>query len=283
MSRGGRSGARQQGGGIEVLLFAGIALLASGTAIVWLAGNLASLLGGSGTLGVGPTDAASVLKNLPGNIDDLARAWPATVRGDLPGQATMIVALVVSIVVVLAIVMGVIWLLLRLQRTRKPEEGAEWATGAGPARAARQDGRARPPGARPPRPAAPRRRTARVSDDRRAVAVQQDDRVRDPGDPRVGRPRPGHVGQGRPGPRHDRRALAASATPGSSIRPGRPVCRPRRGHRSRRRRRGRARGAQPRGCSSSARTTATRPMSASGARRPPGTSRRCCSRRRRRS
>jgi type IV secretion system protein VirD4 len=128
MSRGGRSGARQHGGGIEVLLIAAIALLASGTAIVWLAGNLASLLRGSGTLGGGPTDAASVLKNLPGNMDDLARAWPATVRGDLPGQATIIVSLVVAIMVVLAIVMGVIWLLLRLQRTRKPEEGAEWAT-----------------------------------------------------------------------------------------------------------------------------------------------------------
>ena len=127
MSRGRRSSPAPSGG-IEVLLFAGVALLAGGTGIVWLAGNLASLLNGSGTLGVGATEAAGVLKNLPGNLEDPARAWPAAVRGDLPGQATMLVALIVAIAIVLAVVMGVLWLLLRLQRTRDPEDGAQWAT-----------------------------------------------------------------------------------------------------------------------------------------------------------
>lgn len=127
MSRG-RSRSSGHTGGIEVLLVAGVGLLAAGTAIVWLAGHLASVLHGAGTLELGATEAASVLKNLPGNLNDLAHAWPTAIRGDLPGQPIMIVALVCAIAVVLTVVIGVLWLLLRLQRTREPQDGAQWAT-----------------------------------------------------------------------------------------------------------------------------------------------------------
>ena len=127
MSRGRRPPSAHTGG-IEILLFTAVGLLAGGTAIIWLAGNLASLLNGAGTLGMGATESASVLKSLPGSLGDLARAWPATVRGDLPGQALMIVALLIALVVVLTVVMGVLWVLLRAQRTRTPEDGAQWAT-----------------------------------------------------------------------------------------------------------------------------------------------------------
>jgi type IV secretion system protein VirD4 len=114
--------------GIGLVVFAIVALLASGTAVVWLAGNLAAVLAGAGALPVGPTQAAGVLTRLPDTLDDPARAWPAAVRDELPGNVTITVALILCVLVVLGVLMVVLWLLLRLQRPRRPLDSAEWAT-----------------------------------------------------------------------------------------------------------------------------------------------------------
>ncbi|MCA1679323.1 MAG: hypothetical protein LC777_10445 [Actinobacteria bacterium] len=83
-----------------MLLLALVALVASGTAIVWLAGLLASLLSESGSLALGPAEAVQVLRRLPGTIGDPANAWPAAVRGELPGPTMLIALLVVAALVI---------------------------------------------------------------------------------------------------------------------------------------------------------------------------------------
>lgn len=115
-------------GGIEVVLFAIVALIAGGSAVVWLAGNLAALLAGSGPLALGLAEAAQVLQRLPDHVADPARAWPPAIRDELPGPTLMLVALAIALLAVLAVVMLALWVLLRLQRTRRPQDSAEWAT-----------------------------------------------------------------------------------------------------------------------------------------------------------
>ena len=124
-----RSGAGANTGGIELVLVALVSVLVGGTAVVWLAGNLASLLGGSGSLGIGATEAAAVLKRLPGTIADPAQAWPAAVRDELPGTMTIVLALVMALVVVFLVLAGILWLLMGLLRMRHPANAAQWATG----------------------------------------------------------------------------------------------------------------------------------------------------------
>ena len=128
MSRGRGGSPSHNSGGLEYVIFALVALLAGGTAIVWLAGNLAALLAGSGTLGIGPGEAAGVLQRLPGHLDDPAAAWPSAVRGELPGSTLIFIALVIAMLVVVGVLMLALWGLMRLQRMRRPEESAEWAT-----------------------------------------------------------------------------------------------------------------------------------------------------------
>jgi enamine deaminase RidA (YjgF/YER057c/UK114 family) len=59
------------------------------------AGNLAAVLAGAGALPVAPVDATGVLTRLPDTLDDPARAWPAAVRDELPGNLMITVALIV--------------------------------------------------------------------------------------------------------------------------------------------------------------------------------------------
>jgi type IV secretion system protein VirD4 len=120
--------AARPSGGIELVLFAILALLSGGTAVVWLAGNLAALLAGNGPLAIGVADATRVLTRLPDTLDDPARAWPAAVQDELPGNVTITVALIVSLLVVLGVLMAVLWVLMRCQRPRRPADSADWAT-----------------------------------------------------------------------------------------------------------------------------------------------------------
>lgn len=128
MSRQSRGGAAA-GSGIELVIVALVLLLAGGTAVVWLAGNVAGLLAGSGTLGIGPGEAADVLKRLPGTIDDPGQAWPVGVRDELPGTAVIVIAVVIALVVVFALIVAVLWLLMGMLAMRRPENSAEWGRG----------------------------------------------------------------------------------------------------------------------------------------------------------
>ena len=129
MSHPARGSAGAGSGGIELVIVAFVMLLAGGTAVVWLAGNVAAMLAGSGTLGIGPGAAGDVLTRLPSRIDDPAQAWPATVRDELPGTATIAIAGVIALVAVLALIVAVLWLLMRMLRVRRPDNSAEWGRG----------------------------------------------------------------------------------------------------------------------------------------------------------
>jgi len=114
-------------GGIEIVIVALLGLLAAASGVVWLAGNIASLLAGSGTLEVGLGEAVGVVKQLPSSIDDPAQAWPAAVRDQLPGTAAIVVAFVLALLVVFAVLVGVVIAVMGMLRIREPDNAAQWA------------------------------------------------------------------------------------------------------------------------------------------------------------
>jgi hypothetical protein len=61
-------------------------------ALVWATGQAAGLAFGQTWLEVSPADVAHVLWSLPQHWSDPALAWPAEVRGPLPGPAGMYAA-----------------------------------------------------------------------------------------------------------------------------------------------------------------------------------------------
>jgi hypothetical protein len=73
----------------DQLLALGLGATAGAGALVWASGQLAGLAFGHTWLGVSPADVAHVLWNLPQHWSDPALAWPAAVRGPLPGPGGM--------------------------------------------------------------------------------------------------------------------------------------------------------------------------------------------------
>jgi type IV secretory pathway TraG/TraD family ATPase VirD4 len=74
---------------MDQLLAVGLGAIAGGGALVWATGQLAGLAFGHTWLHVTPADVASVLWQLPHHWSDPQLAWPAAVRGPLPGPAGM--------------------------------------------------------------------------------------------------------------------------------------------------------------------------------------------------
>ena len=73
----------------DQLLAVGLGAAAGASAVVWASGQLASLAFGHTWLELSPADVAHVLWHLPQHWSDPALAWPADVRGPLPGPAGM--------------------------------------------------------------------------------------------------------------------------------------------------------------------------------------------------
>jgi hypothetical protein len=73
----------------DQLLALGLGATAGAGAVVWAIGQLASLAFGHTWLDMAPADVAHVLWHLPHHWSDPAQAWPADVRGPLPGPAGM--------------------------------------------------------------------------------------------------------------------------------------------------------------------------------------------------
>jgi type IV secretion system protein VirD4 len=73
----------------DQLLALGLGATAGGGALVWASGQLAGLAFGHTWLDVSPGDVAHILWQLPQHWSDPALAWPAEVRGPLPGPAGM--------------------------------------------------------------------------------------------------------------------------------------------------------------------------------------------------
>src|SRR5215211_6395380 len=67
---------------VVLVLFAALAGL---SVVVWLAGQLSGAVFGAGWPPGRITQAGSVLLELPGHLDDPARAWPHHARASLPG------------------------------------------------------------------------------------------------------------------------------------------------------------------------------------------------------
>jgi type IV secretion system protein VirD4 len=112
----------------------GAMLIAIGTAfaigaLLWLWGGLAGAAFGAGWPRVGAGALPEVLFRLPARLSDPAAAWPAAVRGGLPGPAGFYSALLLLIgaaagVVAVASRLGALALL------RDPGTGARWASGS---------------------------------------------------------------------------------------------------------------------------------------------------------
>ncbi len=73
----------------DQLLALGLGASAGAGALVWATGQLAGLAFGHTWLDVSPADVAHVMLHLPHHWSDPALAWPADVRGPLPGPAGM--------------------------------------------------------------------------------------------------------------------------------------------------------------------------------------------------
>jgi type IV secretion system protein VirD4 len=73
----------------DQLLAVGLGAAAGAGALVWATGQAAGLVFGHTWLELSPVDVAHVLWHLPQHWSDPALAWPAPVRGPLPGPAGM--------------------------------------------------------------------------------------------------------------------------------------------------------------------------------------------------
>jgi hypothetical protein len=73
----------------DQLLALGLGATAGAGALVWVTGQAAGLVFGQTWLELSPADVAHVLWHLPQHWNDPAMAWPADVRGPLPGSAGM--------------------------------------------------------------------------------------------------------------------------------------------------------------------------------------------------
>src|ERR671931_519895 len=73
----------------DQLLFLGLGATAGAGALVWATGQLAGLAFGHTWPHVTPADLAQVLWQLPHHWNDPQQAWPASVRGPLPGASGM--------------------------------------------------------------------------------------------------------------------------------------------------------------------------------------------------
>jgi len=73
----------------DQLLAVGLSAAAGAGALVWASGQAAGLVFGHTWLELSPADVAHVLWQLPQHWSDPAVAWPADVRGRLPGPAGM--------------------------------------------------------------------------------------------------------------------------------------------------------------------------------------------------
>jgi hypothetical protein len=73
----------------DQLLAVGVGAAAGAGALAWATGQAAGLLFGHTWLELSPADVAHVLWHLPDHWSDPALAWPADVRGPLPGPAGM--------------------------------------------------------------------------------------------------------------------------------------------------------------------------------------------------
>jgi type IV secretion system protein VirD4 len=112
---------------VAMLAIIGAVLVASG--LVWLWGGIAGAVFGRGWPRIAPGQIPEVLSALPAWLSNPARAWPAAVRGGLPGPGEFYLALGL----LGATALGGAFLLSRagvLRPLRRGSAGARWAGAA---------------------------------------------------------------------------------------------------------------------------------------------------------
>jgi type IV secretion system protein VirD4 len=127
-----RHGHPRQGSGAGAGVFLAVVavVVAFGSLLVWIAGALAGTLTGHGPVLVSLSDAGSVLAQLPQHLDDPARAWPVSVRDQLPGPTMMLATLLAALGLLVALTVTGVWLLThsRHHTQKARRRGARWAS-----------------------------------------------------------------------------------------------------------------------------------------------------------
>jgi type IV secretion system protein VirD4 len=118
---------RQRGEGIsDVAILVLLAAVSGAAALVWLWGGIAGELFGRGWPRVGPGALLAVLVRLPGRLSRPAAAWPAGVRGLLPGAGGFYGALGL-LILALAVPAVLIARSRMLTRLIRRGDAAHWA------------------------------------------------------------------------------------------------------------------------------------------------------------
>jgi hypothetical protein len=100
------------------VLLVGVGVAVALVGLVWLAGQVAGLLAGGGWPEVPPAELPGILARLPKHLADPVRAWPAAVRGPLPGPAGMYAAL--ALLFAVPVLLGTLAVWLRRRRSTGP-------------------------------------------------------------------------------------------------------------------------------------------------------------------
>jgi hypothetical protein len=103
---------------VDGVLLVGVGVAVALVGLVWLAGQVAGLLAGGGWPEVPPAELPGILARLPKHLADPARAWPAAVRGPLPGPAGMYAAL--ALLFAVPVLLGTLAVWLRRRRSTGP-------------------------------------------------------------------------------------------------------------------------------------------------------------------
>jgi hypothetical protein len=94
---------------VDAVLLVGVAVTVAIVGLLWLAGQVASLLAGGGWPEVPLAELPNILAHLPKHLADPARAWPPAVRGRLPGPAGMYATLALLLAVPVLLGTLVVW------------------------------------------------------------------------------------------------------------------------------------------------------------------------------
>jgi hypothetical protein len=103
---------------VDGVLLLAVGVIVALVGLVWLAGQVAGRLVGGGWPEVPLAELPGILARLPKHLGDPAGAWPAAVRGRLPGPAGMYTTL--ALLLAMPVLLGTLAVCLRRRRTIGP-------------------------------------------------------------------------------------------------------------------------------------------------------------------
>jgi hypothetical protein len=103
---------------MDGVLLVAVGVVMALVGLVWLAGQVAGLLAGDGWPEVSVAELPCILARLPKHLADPAGAWPAAVRGRLPGPGSMYATL--ALLLAVPVLLGTLAVWLRRRRSTGP-------------------------------------------------------------------------------------------------------------------------------------------------------------------